>query len=413
MKQLFLLLFLLPILVIGQKGEDVGVHFIHRLTNWSDIVKQAQNQNKYIFVDCYTTWCGPCKYVSTKVFPQKNVGDFYNKNFLCVSLQMDETPKDNEDIIDSRAVANSVNEMYPITAYPTFLIFNKYGILVHKFIGAGNDTFMIKKAKDALDENKQYYPLFDKYKEGTKDTLFLYNLINAANDVGVKTDIYLLLYLQSIKNLFTQENGNLLLNNIQKINSIGFDELFNNREIWEKIINKEKLNDRLMYLIGSEITKEYIFEFSNKLVNEEKIISEYSKKYSDIGHKVSLIILFIYYTKNYDSKQLKKILIKYDEINADIFGNPYQMNSHSWEIFEKFNDKFLLNKALSWSKKSLEQDKDNPMYLDTYANILYKLGQTKEAIEIETKAVELIEVKDKKSYQETLDKMKKGEPTWK
>ena len=52
------------------------------------------------------------------------------------------------------------------------------------------------------------------------------------------------------------------------------------------------------------------------------------------------------------------------------------------------------------------------MYIDTYANLLYKLGKKDEAITWEQKALDLAPEGEKKSYEETLDKMKKGEKTW-
>ena len=51
--------------------------------------------------------------------------------------------------------------------------------------------------------------------------------------------------------------------------------------------------------------------------------------------------------------------------------------------------------------------------MDTYANILYKLGRTNEAIKVEEKALALADESDKKGYQDVIDKMKKGEKTWK
>lgn len=68
--------------------------------------------------------------------------------------------------------------------------------------------------------------------------------------------------------------------------------------------------------------------------------------------------------------------------------------------------------ALNWSKRSF-QNKPNPMFMDTYANILHKLGRTAEAIQWEEKAVQLTgEGEDKKGYIATIEKMKKGEKTW-
>ena len=50
--------------------------------------------------------------------------------------------------------------------------------------------------------------------------------------------------------------------------------------------------------------------------------------------------------------------------------------------------------------------------MDTYANLQYKMGRKTEAIAKETEALNLTEPSDKKSYQETLDKMNSGEKTW-
>ena len=69
-----------------------------------------------------------------------------------------------------------------------------------------------------------------------------------------------------------------------------------------------------------------------------------------------------------------------------------------------------VEQALEWSKRSIDQTQE-PALMDTYANILYKLGKKDEAIEWETKAMNA-EPADKSTYEETLKKMKSGEKTW-
>jgi hypothetical protein len=88
-----------------------------------------------------------------------------------------------------------------------------------------------------------------------------------------------------------------------------------------------------------------------------------------------------------------------------------QINSACWNIFQNIDDKATLKKAATWSKKSLAISNNNPSYLDTYANLLYKSGNVKEAIKIQTEAISKAG-DDKKSLEETLEKMKKGEKTW-
>ena len=68
-------------------------------------------------------------------------------------------------------------------------------------------------------------------------------------------------------------------------------------------------------------------------------------------------------------------------------------------------------KALEWSKRSLKENNE-PAFIDTYANLLYKLGKKDEAIIWEQKAFDLAPESDRRDIQETLDKMKAGEKTW-
>jgi tetratricopeptide (TPR) repeat protein len=91
------------------------------------------------------------------------------------------------------------------------------------------------------------------------------------------------------------------------------------------------------------------------------------------------------------------------------------LNALAWDMFENMADKNRLQDALEWSKQSVEIDPDNYQYLDTYANLLYKLGFKEEAIAKEEEALSLIGKKDAEAYKATEDvlrKMKAGEKTW-
>ncbi len=51
--------------------------------SWATILKKAKAEKRLVFIDIYTSWCGPCKKMARESFPQKEVGDFYNTNFVC------------------------------------------------------------------------------------------------------------------------------------------------------------------------------------------------------------------------------------------------------------------------------------------------------------------------------------------
>lgn len=64
-----------------------GIAFNH--DSFSAAVKAAAQERKLVFMDCYTSWCGPCKALARDVFTNDTVGDFFNKHFVCVKVDME------------------------------------------------------------------------------------------------------------------------------------------------------------------------------------------------------------------------------------------------------------------------------------------------------------------------------------
>jgi TATA-box binding protein (TBP) (component of TFIID and TFIIIB) len=80
-------------------------------------------------------------------------------------------------------------------------------------------------------------------------------------------------------------------------------------------------------------------------------------------------------------------------------------------MFEECDDKDALKVALTWSKIAVERN-EVEYIIDTYANLLYKLGDAKNAILWQEKAVSITSEDRREELQTNLDKMKKGEKTW-
>jgi thioredoxin 1 len=100
---------------VGNINEE-GIQFIE--SNWSKALAEAKKQNKLIFLDAYTSWCGPCKMLKRNTFPDKAAGEYFNKNFINVALDMEKG--------DGIAVA----EKYQVNAYPTLIIADAAGNMV-------------------------------------------------------------------------------------------------------------------------------------------------------------------------------------------------------------------------------------------------------------------------------------------
>lgn len=145
MKKLFSTLFLM-LLCVG--GFSQGIVF--ESGTLANVMAKAKKENKAVFVDVYTVWCGPCKMMSTDVFPQAEVGDYFNQRF--VSYKIDAEKGEGPEF------AGKIK----VRGFPTMVFLNADGEVIHSILGA-------KSAKDLINEAKKM-EVFSKL-GGTKESL--------------------------------------------------------------------------------------------------------------------------------------------------------------------------------------------------------------------------------------------------
>ena len=105
----------------SKKVKGVGIQFVD--APWAKIIAQAKKENKIIFFDAYTSWCGPCKMMQKNVFTRPEVAEFFNANFINVKKDM--------EIGEGPDLANK----YPLEAYPTLFFIDGSGKVVRQVIG--------------------------------------------------------------------------------------------------------------------------------------------------------------------------------------------------------------------------------------------------------------------------------------
>lgn len=421
---LTLLLLLTQLLSYAQ--ERNGIKFEKRLT-WTEIKKRARLEKKFIFIDCYTTWCGPCKLMDKEVYPKKSVGDYMNAHFISVKVQMDTSALDKDDVRKWYADANKIAVDYDIKSYPSYLFFSHEGKLVHRAVGAIRDTDFIKVASNTFDENKQYCTLLERYKQGARDFTKMRYLAGIAKSIGDQQTAdeiareYVRGYLnKNVDQLLLKRNIDFILTYLRLltsddntfkycyVNGSKVDSALNNKGISQSIVDyvitKEEINQTL-WKDGQPLTQTPPWDSLAQILK---------KKYDDYCAERNLLNAKLrWYGYKQDWSELTQLNVeKIKRFGLDTAGFPAksELNNMIYNvIFQHSNDQDILKQGIKWMEILLSVQYDG-INIDTYANLLYKIGQRQEAIDLEKKALSLDPTNEE--IQGNYEKMLKGEPTW-
>ena len=139
LKGLFALIATVAMMAQGMAFEPEG-------TTLEQAAAKAKAENKLIFLDCYTQWCGPCKKMARDVFPQETVGAFMNPRYINIKIDMES------------AYGAPLAKKLQIQAYPTFVIFNADAQEIGRFLGGSEAESFIKNVEEKSKDNSSAEP---------------------------------------------------------------------------------------------------------------------------------------------------------------------------------------------------------------------------------------------------------------
>lgn len=97
-----------------------------RSLSLAEAIASAKVENKLVFIDFYTAWCGPCKMMMKNVFPQPKVGEYFNGKYVCIKL-------------DAEKEGKEAAKRFGVKAYPTFIVLDANEKVLLKKEGGNND----------------------------------------------------------------------------------------------------------------------------------------------------------------------------------------------------------------------------------------------------------------------------------
>jgi thioredoxin-related protein len=384
------IIILLALFIGAAAYAQDGIVFVDKGTAWDDILAKAKTENKLIFMDAYTTWCGPCKKMTREVFPQKIVGDYYNDHFINVKMDME------------KGEGVELAQRYSVQAYPTLLFISFDGSLVHRKAGYMEPPEFIALGKEASDPSRSLSAMEKRYNKGERDPVFLmeytkarYNAADGSHSAIANE------YLDTQDDFSTPENMKFLFRYVEDAESEGFDYIMKNREGFEEMFGPAAVAQKVQSLIYNKIY------YTDPPPTLEEIEGIFQKFYPEKSGLLFANFKMSYYRQLGDREGYAKSAIeRFDKFPSKDYS---EYNEAAWTFYLVIDDKKQLKEALKWSKKSVKMAYryENT---DTVAHLYYKLGKKKAAAKWAKKSIAVAKSvgEDYRTTQELLDKIEEG-----
>jgi thioredoxin-related protein len=214
----------------------------------------------------------------------------------------------------------------------------------------------------------------------------------------------------------------------------GFEIFYNNSDKINKVVAIKDYAESIIdnIIIEEEYNAYYKAALANNVDNVpwnliyEKVAKKFSKKIADrlnIWVRASLYGDFAKKKNIYWPEYIEFYIKKIENFGTDTSGPQHQfldimqLNNFVFDaIFYHSNDKKQIETGLKWMEGVVRRNPRHANNIDTYANLLYKAGRTKEAIQWQQKAVQIAAEGNEgwllQALNGNLAKMQKGEPTW-
>lgn len=353
--------FLMAFVYVGTMMGQ-GIEFFEG--TWKETLAIAKEEQKLIFVDAYTTWCGPCKKMAKNVFTQDRVGEVFNKRFI--NSKMDMEAEKNMDFISK----------YPVRAYPTLMFINGDGDVVLKKVGGQKAEGLLALADEVETMDDRSLDYVEGYEAGNRDYDFVLGYVKALNKVNKSSLKISNDFLKSNPDLSEEQMNTFLLEAATEADSKLFDKLIARKESVLSTAEKEKIFLKIKRACDCTVEKAIEFEVID-LVDEA--ISKYgqfhdSDKAKEFGYQAKMdyyrqsgyiedyaVVVEDYFKKvaKKDNEKLKPLintLVKHrtnDQIKDLLLKTSKQQvkNEDNWENLITYANALLLNDKLSKAKE--------------------------------------------------------------
>jgi thioredoxin-related protein len=359
----------------------------------SEVLAQAKKENKLVFIDCYTSWCGPCKMMEKYVFTNDTVANFFNKTFINYKLDMEK----GEGI--------GVAAEYRVGSYPTYLFLDGTGKQIHRSANRMPVVEFMAEAQKASNPAETSFAMEERYAAGERNPEFMVKYIDQLKKGNIN----------KAKRIF-QETLATVSDDVLKTN-IGWEimtmfPLTEEDRFYKFLTANEayfvaKQGKEEVKAIQRQIELNALYRALGKKEKEElfKRLAAYRQgaDAAMLGTAAKIEILYYLNTKDYPTfiklaKQYCASVLKTDD-------NVLSFIAHRCEL--DTDDKEVLKQALAMAEQAIKINDKVYVNQRSYADLCYKLGMKDEALKAAQLAYNIVNDENPKAGKLTAELIEK------
>ena len=381
--QKYILTLLCSALLATVYAQNRSIEF--RDGTWQEITEQARKEKKMIFVDCYTSWCGPCKMLAKNIFTQDSVADFYNGNFVCFQIDME------------KGEGPELAKRYSVAAFPTLLYIDAQGELKHCVVGYQQAGELIQNGRNALIGQNTLPDFQKRYEAGERDPEFvkeyievLYKAYRSRLQREVATE-----YINTLseRDFYTRETWNIIIKNLSDPLSPILKKVAANKFRFSQVVSRDTIDIFLDYTLKSAVNGFVWWTPEKGAFNRQRYDDLLAYLFTQNLPKVPQYIATLYAAKHLETGDIRGML---DEMRRSlhygIFYDPQDKLDFIRNFFrhiETLGSEDFLQEADVWLDACMETAPTGyykSEYMKVKARILRALGKTDEAEALEREA---------------------------
>jgi len=339
-----------------------------------EAIQASKDAEKLLFINAFANWCDPCEDMNEFVFSDLEVGNYFNRNFVNIQMNLEQYP------------GVDFAEKYKIDVYPSFMFFNSNNEVVHRGCGAMDAEDFLRMGETAMDQENNFAFFEKQYEKGDRSVDVIMNYFAFIESACLDVDRYTKDYLKSLKpeELTTDAAWAVLASYNWDIYSREFQYLLNNQVAFEAFVEPEAIQAKLYDTYLTQYQEVYEAEELHDFGMRSLLHSIEGVNF--IGADTLKLMMKLHYaefTEDWREYAVNAI----DYVNLTKTEDPEQLSEIAWKFYLFIENRNQLEIAADWAKSAVEQLPD-PSIIDTYASLQFKLGNKKKAVELGTKALE-------------------------